>query len=271
MRKILWWLLGVVVLGHVIALLAMRHFGPRITFPGVDIVAPPAPPALTGLEVLHLELPAADVEALFLPATSGSGARPLMIFAHGNGELTDFWADRFDSFRVRGIGVLLVEYPGYGRSTGKPSEDSLRAAMDAAYDRIAADPRVDRARIFAMGYSLGGGAVCLLARDRPLRALILQSTFPSLAMFAARYHAPTWLIPDFFDNVAALKEFVGPVLVINGSRDTTIPWQEGERLAKASSRAIFRRYDCPHACWDPEHLPFWADAEPFLRSAGLLE
>jgi hypothetical protein len=55
-------------------------------------------------------------------------------------------------------------------------------------------------RIFGFGQSLGGGAICLLAKDRPLRALILQSTFPSLDIFAAGYWAPSFLLRDHFNN-----------------------------------------------------------------------
>jgi hypothetical protein len=66
--------------------------------------------------------------------------------------------------------------------------------MEAAYDRMPGDPRVDSSRIFGFGQSLGGGAICLLARDRPLRAPILQSTFPTLDIFAAHYRAPSFLL-----------------------------------------------------------------------------
>ena len=168
------------------------------------------------------------------------------------------------------MSVLLVEYPGYGRSTGSPSEQSIRSAMDAAYDRLAADPRVDPARIFGFGQSLGGGAICLLARDRPLRALILQSTFTSLDTFATSRLAPAFLLRDHFDNLSVTERFQGPMLVIHGREDRLIPWKQGLRLASASTHATFRLYDCGHGCWDPERLPFWRDAIPFLSRAGIL-
>jgi uncharacterized protein len=271
--RILSWAAGVAAalyLGFVAFLFFVQG---SIIYPGTKNHVDPSPPKVPGLEILALSTSAGQVEALFLPATATTaGARqPVMIFAHGNGEITDYWVSGLDGFRLRGIGVLLVEYPGYGRSSGSPSERSVRTAMDAAYDRIAADPRVDRARIFGFGQSLGGGAICLLAKDRPLRALILESTFPSLDIFTAGYWAPSFLLRDHFDNLTTVAHFGGPVLVIHGRDDPLIPWQEGQRLAVAAKHATFRLYQCGHGCWDPEHLPFWKDAEPFLIDAGLMQ
>jgi hypothetical protein len=67
-----------------------------------------------------------------------------------------------------------------------------------------------------------------------------------------------------------VARFPGPILVIHGRDDRLIPWQQGRRLAAASTHSIFRLYDCGHGCWDPAHLPFWHDAVPFLEKAGIL-
>lgn len=239
-------------------------------YPGTQVRVDATPPRVDGVETLKIRIPQGEIEGLFLPASATGQQQPVVIFAHGNGEVVDGWLTALHGFRERGIGVLLVEYPGYGRSTGTPSEASIRAAMDAAYDRLVADPRVDRARILGFGQSLGGGAICLLARDRQLRALILQSTFTSLDAFTARYWAPSFLLHDHFDSFGSLRHFPGPVLVIHGRQDQLIPWRQGQQLASASAHSTFRLYDCGHGCWDPDRLPFWQDAEPFLRTAGIL-
>lgn len=276
---------AVLYLGFLILLFCSQR---SILYPGVQNRVAAIPPQAPGLEVLEIPTAAGNVEALFLPATKTATAgatanpgleaaanakdsrHPVMIFGHGNGEVADDWVSAFEGFRDRGISVLLLEYPGYGRSMGSPSEQAIRVAMDAAYDRVAADPRIDRTRILGFGQSLGGGAICLLAKDRPLRALILQSTFPSLDMFAARYGAPAFLLKDHFDNISAVAHFPGPILVIHGRRDELIPWPQGQRLAAASADATFRLYDCGHGCWDPDRLAFWQDADPFLVKAGMI-
>jgi pimeloyl-ACP methyl ester carboxylesterase len=241
-------------------------------YPGASAAVEPVAPPVPGAEWLMIPAAKGHTEALFIPASADShaGPAPLMIFAHGNGEVIDYWVTAFHGFQERGISVLLVEYPGYGRSAGSPSETSIRATMDAAYDRIVTDPRVDRTRIFGFGQSLGGGAICLLARDRPLRALILQSTFTSLDGFAVRWGAPSFLLRSHFDNLSSVQRFAGPVLVIHGRDDRLVPWQQGRRLAAAGANTTFKLYVCGHGCWDPEHLPFWQDAATFLLQAGIL-
>jgi len=244
-----------------------------LIYPGTYIPVNPVAPHVEGAQLLKISTTRGNVEAIFLPALAKAGPlpEPVMIFGHGNGEIIDYWLSALHGFQEHGVGVLLVEYPGYGRSTGSPSEESIRAVMDAAYDRIAADPRVDRTRIFGFGQSLGGGAICLLAKDRPLRALILQSTFTSLDTFAARYWMPSFVLRDHFDNLSTAGRFRGPVLVIHGRDDPLIPWQQGARLAEASTHSTFKLYNCEHMCWDPEHLPFWQDAVPFLRQAEIID
>ncbi|HWX34718.1 MAG TPA: alpha/beta hydrolase [Steroidobacteraceae bacterium] len=261
---------GVVYGGFLCALYIMQD---SIIYPGAKTKVDAVTPKAQGAEVLRISTSQGNIEAIFLPATAGADAKqnPLVIFGHGNGEVIDYWVAALDGFRERGIGVLLVEYPGYGRSTGAPSEASIRTAMDGAYDRIAADPQVDPTRIFGFGQSIGGGAICLLAKDRSLRALILLSTFPSLDIFTAAYWAPSFLLHDHFDNVSTVAHFAGPVLVIHGRDDRLIPWEQAQRLAAASAHSTFKLYDCGHGCWEPERVPFWRDAMPFLISAGILQ
>jgi uncharacterized protein len=244
----------------------------EILFPGTKNQVAAEPPHAQGAEVLKISTATGNVEAIFLSATvlTSSARQPLVIFGHGNGEVIDYWLTALNGFRDRGIGVLLVEYPGYGRSTGSPSEESIRIAMDSAYDRIATDSRVDRTRIFGFGQSLGGGAICLLAKDRPLRAMILQSTFSSLDIFAAGYWAPAFLLHSHFNNISTVSQFAGPILVIHGRQDRLIPLEEGRRLAAASPKSVFKIYDCGHGCWDPDRLAFWHDAGVLLESAGIL-
>jgi fermentation-respiration switch protein FrsA (DUF1100 family) len=226
-----------------------------------------APPRPGDAEQLWLSTPVGRIEAWYLPpATPPSAPAPLLLFAHGNGELIDHWSAGFVEPRAWGFGVLLVEYPGYGRSEGAPSEASIRAAMLAAYDWAKADQRVDARRIVAHGRSLGGGAVCLLAAARPLAALILESTFTSVRAFAPRFGGPSFLVRDPFDNLAVLADYRGPLLVLHGERDEVIPSTHGRALAATRADAEYRGLPCGHNDCDAP----WIHVHPFLAKHHLL-
>ncbi|MBW1834753.1 MAG: alpha/beta fold hydrolase, partial [Deltaproteobacteria bacterium] len=136
---------------------------------------------ISGLEKIWLNTSSGKVEAWFMPPASGhdKSACPAVIFAHGNAELIDFWPEEFKNFTALGVGVMLVEYPGYGRSEGSPSKKSINEAFLSAYDILTARKDVDPERIIIFGRSIGGGAACALAAKRPSAALILKSTFIS--------------------------------------------------------------------------------------------
>ncbi len=230
---------------------------------------PPVPPfsvaeGVEGLEVLRLG-PDENVEAWYLPPLAGSGPTAALIFTHGNGELIDYWAEEFQVVGEWGVAVLLVEYPGYGRSGGSPSQESITRTMLAAYDALVARPEIDPARIVAYGRSLGGGAACALARQRQVAALILESTFTGVRPLARRAGVPGWLVLDPFDNLATVSEFEGPILVIHGDRDRIVPADNGRRLHEAASNSELHLLPCGHNdCPRP-----WARVERFLEESGL--
>lgn len=143
------------LLGTAAAYLTLAWFLQRsVTFPAPSTYARVPP---SHAELVRLEQPAGTVEALYLaPAPAPSASAPLLVFFHGNGELVDYWVEPFQEVQSWGWGVLLVEYPGYGRSAGSPSEATIRAAALAAHDWARSDPRVDGTRIVAYGRSLAG-------------------------------------------------------------------------------------------------------------------
>ncbi|MBW2274220.1 MAG: alpha/beta hydrolase [Deltaproteobacteria bacterium] len=234
---------------------------------------PRAGEGIPGLERHWLETGGGRVEAWYLPPRDPTdpGPAPAILFSHGNGELIDDWPRILAGFPDQGIGLLLVEFPGYGRSEGSPSQASVTEALLAGYDLLASRPDVDSARIAAYGRSLGGGAVSALLAQRPVAALILQSTFTSVADMAKHIFAvPAFLIRDPFRNLEAVKDYDGPVLVIHGRQDDMIPYEQGVALAKAAQRGTLVTYECRHNDCPPDWRRFWRDIADFLRAAGLL-
>ncbi len=224
-----------------------------------------APPPADAI-VARLDAGGDEIEAWFLPALDGApGPRPLLLFAHGNAELIDLWPAAFEAPRRLGLGALLVEYPGYGRSTGRPSERSIARAMVAAFDWAVARPEVDPERVVGYGRSVGGGAVCALARERPLAALVLESSFTGVRDLARGFGVPGFLVLDPFDNLEVLRAFRGPVLIVHGEQDEVAPVAHARQLAAAARGSRLELKACGHNdCPRP-----WPELERFLISTSL--
>jgi hypothetical protein len=126
-----------------------------------------------------------------------------------------------------GFNVLAYDYPGYGESTGDPSEAHTYIAAQAAYDYLTAELRTPPECIFLYGRSLGGGPSVELARLNPVGGLILEGAFTSAFRVKTRWPLLPW---DKFENLKKLKELRCPVLVIHGTEDETVPFWHGEVL-----------------------------------------
>ena len=224
----------------------------------------------TGVQEHWIEFAGGRVEAWLLPPERNIKPAPLMIVAHGNAERIDDLPPEFFPIAALGIGVLLVEYPGYGRSPGKPAEPAVTAAMVAAYDEMRSRPDVDPARIVLYGRSLGGGAVCALAARRPSAAMILVSTFTSVRSFARRYGVPGFLVRDPFENLPVVKSYARPILVVHGRYDDVIPFSHGEALHQAAPASEMIAYACAHNDCPPDPDRFIRDLSEFLNRSGIL-
>lgn len=244
---------------------ALYAYQRELLYPGRHNIVPTEMPRLPELRSFRVQTSSGESDAWYLPPLTDDATFPAMIFAHGNGEVIDI-----DEFRRWGMGVMLVEYPGYGRSTGTPTEAGIREAMVGAYDILGSQPGVDGRRIVGYGQSLGGGAVCALARDRRLAAMVLQSTFSSLRPFAHRFFMPEFLLADVFDNAEVVRSFDGPLLLVHGRHDELIPPAEAEALQRLAADGQLQLYECGHGCWNQDDLPLYKDMRAFLERHGVL-
>jgi len=219
----------------------------------------------TSVEKVRLDVRGGSTYGLFVPARPLPAPAPLIMFSHGNAEIAGDWLLDFTEVR-RWASVLLIEYPGYGGADGAPTEASIVETMHAAYDWAAKDPRVDPHKVVAYGRSLGGGPAARLAVDRKIAALILESSFTSVADFASRFLAPRFLVRDQFDNRDALKAYRGPLLLIHGSRDSIVPIAHARELAALVPGARIHEIDCDHNDCPRQ----WPAIRQFLASAGVL-
>lgn len=258
MKRLLVGLLAAALLA--VGSLTAFYFGQRaLMFPAPAFELPSPLPG--GMEKLLL----GSGYGLFLPPDKVQASFPLIIYAHGNAEVAYWSSSRFKPWQAQGYGVLLLEYPGYGGASGKPSFDSIREAMLAAFDKAVSLPGVNPDAIVAYGRSMGGGAAGILAAERPIAALILESTYTSLPSLVAEKWFPSSLVKDRFDTAAVLEKLNAPVFVYHGSDDEVIPVNHGQRLAAAAANSQLLIADCGHNNCPPP----WPDVFDFLSQHGI--
>jgi hypothetical protein len=192
-----------------------------------------------------------------------------VILAHGNGELIDDnfpWMARYLDL---GVSVLLPEYRGYGRSGGSPSQAAITADMERFYDWLVQRAEVDPARVMFHGRSLGGGVMAALAAARTPAAMILESTFTSVASIWTRALLPPFLCRHPFRTDAVMEKYRGPVLVFHGTRDEVIPVRHGRRLHESIPQSRYVEMPAGHNDFPPDPEAYWSAIRAFLHDNGL--
>jgi pimeloyl-ACP methyl ester carboxylesterase len=208
--------------------------------------------------------PEACVEDIYLRSSRGdeihawwcprAGARDVVLFCHGNaGNLSQRRVSRDGDViaigEVLNASVLIFDYPGFGQSSGTPSEAGCYTAADAAYEWLA--QRVPPERIIILGQSLGGGVATDLASRRPHRALALLKTFTSIPdVILAKFPLlPAHrLMRNQFDNLAKISACGSPLFIAHGDCDHLIPVEQAEQLFTAATapKEFFRMPGCGH-------------------------
>jgi hypothetical protein len=193
--------------------------------------------SIPGLAGEELEVETEDGErlhAVWAPARAPS--RGHVLLCHGNaGDLRDR-VPHAGLLTAAGFDVLLFDYRGYGRSSGRPSVEGTHRDARAAHDALLERAGAPDARVFFLGESLGAAVALRLAVERPPAGLVLQSAFTSVrAMAALHYRAiPRVLVPDAFPSLALIGRLRAPLLVLHGERDTIVPAAHGEALFEAA-------------------------------------
>jgi pimeloyl-ACP methyl ester carboxylesterase len=173
-----------------------------------------------------------SVTALHFPAPDGA---PTIVHLHGVGVTMREVVPVGEALARRGLGVVLVEYRGFGESPGRPTEEGLYEDALAVLAALSADERSTE-EIVLLGVSLGSGvAVEMAARGFGSR-LILVTPFTSASRVLRRllpFIPPFLIASGRFDNAAKAGRIGIPTLVIHGDRDWVVPQSMGRALAEA--------------------------------------
>jgi fermentation-respiration switch protein FrsA (DUF1100 family) len=193
--------------------------------------------------VLDVDLRSADGTALhawWCPTEGWGPEQGALLYCHGNGGNVSGYSRLITRWQQGPMhqALLLVDYPGYGRSEGRPSEAGCYAAADAAYDWLTSVQEVPARRVLIYGESLGGGVAVELASRRDHRGLILEKTFtsiPDVAVHLVPLLPGRWVVRNRFDNVSRIGQCRRPVFIAHGTADGTVPFEQGQILFAAAN------------------------------------
>lgn len=188
-----------------------------------------------------------------------------LLYAHGNAEDIEYVNWLVKDLVEFGLSVLVYEYPGYGYSSGKPTEQGAYAAATAAYDYLIAQG-VNKRHIIGYGRSIGGGVATELALRRKLAGLILESTFVSTAQVITRL--PLYPNPPFH-NLDKIDKINTPLLIIHGTEDNLIDDWHGRKLyekALAPKKALWVEGANHNDVYETDHRSYKAAVMGFIES-----
>jgi hypothetical protein len=189
-------------------------------------------PAAAGLpEAEEVPLTAADGVRIAAWHVAPRDGKPVILYFHGNGGALRFRVERFHRLVADGIGLVALEYRGYGGFGGGPSEPGLIADGEAAYRFAAA--RYPAQQLVLWGESLGSGVAIAIAAERPVGRVILEAPFTSAVAVGARHY---WYLPvsllmkDQFHSDTRIGKVTAPVMIMHGVHDRVVPYAMGEQL-----------------------------------------
>ncbi|HUJ30903.1 MAG TPA: alpha/beta hydrolase [Candidatus Acidoferrum sp.] len=219
--------LFVLLVGYVVALGVLRLFESHL------IYFPNDPGRLdgdwhpSGLPVEDLWLRASDgvkLHAWWIPA---DGATFTFVAFHGNAGNISHRADVYRFLRETPANVLAVEYRGYGRSDGAPSEAGLYRDADAAYQYLVRTRGIAPRTVISFGQSLGTAVASHLAANSEVGGVVLEAPFPSISAVARRVF---WFLPGVqfvvagqFPTSRHLARINAPLLLAHCEQDPVIP------------------------------------------------
>jgi fermentation-respiration switch protein FrsA (DUF1100 family) len=264
---------GIIVLFVLIGALmvSVRVIEPQFAF--FPAAGEDATPRDFGARFDALTIDTSDGEHLHAWSLPADNPRAYIVYFHGNGGNLSVWAPILVGLARRGYSLLAVDYRGYGRSTGRPSERGLYRDVDAVVGYAAAH-RAAGVPLVYWGRSLGTAMAAHAATVKPPDRIVLESGFPDAATLM-RSSPLLALLTRFssyrFATAEMMQGVKAPVLVMHGDRDGIIPFGVGralfDRLQGPKQFVIIRGGDHNDAV-PPDAAAYWSAVDAFVARGG---
>jgi fermentation-respiration switch protein FrsA (DUF1100 family) len=237
MRRMLGELLIPVAIAYGAVLLLVFVFQSHLVFyPGMGREVMLSPQSY-GLRYETVELQTSDGERLQAWWVPAEDARGVVLFFHGNAGNISHRLDYLLMFNRLRYTTLILDYRGYGKSTGSPSEEGTYRDAEAAWEYLRNARQVQPRDLVIAGESLGGAVGTWLAVRANPRAVLLFSTFTSVNDLGAQVY---WFLPVRllsrigYDNLENLKRIQAPVFIAHSRDDDVVPYSHGQKLFEAA-------------------------------------
>ena len=186
-----------------------------------------------------------ELNGWFVPAPTGESVSPnhTILWFHGNGgNLSHRASDVLWMNRRLKTNVFIFDYRGYGRSTGSPTEEGVYQDSRAALAYLTSRDDVDLSKVVFLGRSLGTAVAIELAKEMskegPLAGIILISPFTNtrdMGRVHNRLNPFRFLVPNRLNSLERIPDVRGPLLIVHGDRDRTIPLKLAQTLFAAAN------------------------------------
>jgi hypothetical protein len=198
-----------------------------------------ATPAEIGLPFEEVWLETADgvkLSGWFVPAPQPRGT---VLFFHGNAGNISHRLGSLELFHRLGLNTFILDYRGYGRSEGRPSEAGTYLDAGAAWRYLVETRGVPPAEIIIFGESLGGAVAAWTAETYTPGGLILLASFTSIPDMGAQAYPflPVRLLSRLqYNTLERMPHLNCPVLIIHSPQDEIVPFRHAQRLFEAAQQ-----------------------------------
>ena len=185
------------------------------------------------------------ISAIFFRGTGND----VILYFHGNAGSLNGWRHVAPDFTRHGYSILIIDYRGYGKSSGVISESGFYLDAEAAYQWLLQNYEPEQ--IIVYGRSIGSGVATHLASRRACKGLILESAYTSLTTLASQklpLAMPGLLLTTRFSSIEKLSSIKAPVILIHGGQDELIPKEHSRKLLEkiTTKKKLFILADAAH-------------------------
>lgn len=197
-----------------------------------------ARPSLAGLKDVYTEVYTQTQDQLKLTHWYAKQGQPYIIVFHGNAGNIENRGYRFKFLVDQGYSVLLVSYRGYGGNSGQPTEKNIISDSALVLEWLLKKEGISLNEVVLFGESLGSGVAVALAAQYPVKALIFDGAYSSIAEIgqsAYPFLPVRWLLKDSWDSQSHIKKVQSSLLFIHSKKDSVVPFRFAYSLFQSAN------------------------------------